>query len=152
PEQRVLEGSTSAVFERLRGRPYRVELLSPGLVPVRADVDPRERSSVSFELAPGVPASGTVADKDGNLLPGVAVSRGSDPDEDLLQEGSFATVLAMTAAKGEFACEIAPGGEDVVLTHPDMAPLAARLAPGPNPPFTLLAGSRIVARALGKGG
>ncbi len=85
-------------------------------------------------------------------LPGVALSRGSDPNEDLLQEGSFATLLAMTEAKGAFSCEIDPQGEDVVLTCPDMAPLRTRLVPGPNPALTLLPGARIVGRTLDKTG
>ena len=151
-EQRVLGASGSVVFERLKGEVHKLELLSPGLVPVRADLDPRASSSVAYDLAPGVAATGTVADKDGNPLPGVALSRGSDPNEDLLQEGSFATLLAMTEAKGAFSCEIDPQGEDVVLTCPDMAPLRTRLVPGPNPALTLLPGARIVGRTLDKTG
>jgi hypothetical protein len=151
-EQRVLGATGSVVFERLKGEAHTLEVLSPGLVPVRAEIDPRTSSSVTYELAPGVPATGVVTDKDGNPLPGVAVSRGSDPNEDLLQEGSFATLLAMTEAKGNFSCEIDPRGEDVVLTCPDMAPLRGRLVPGANPAFTLLPGSRIVGRTLDKNG
>lgn len=154
-QQRIVsaEGTrASAVFDRLRGQTYTLTIASPGLAPAKAEVDPRTQPTLAYTLAPGAESAGVVLDGEGKPLAGAAISRGHDPNEDLGQEASFATLLAMTEEKGDFHCEIAPDGEDVTVTHPDFAPLFARIAPGKGQKLTLAPGSRIVGRALSKDG
>ncbi|MEZ0231103.1 MAG: carboxypeptidase regulatory-like domain-containing protein [Planctomycetota bacterium] len=155
PHQRVVnaEGTAgSAVFDRLRGQTYVVTVASPGLAPAKVEVDPRTQKTVAVTLEAGAECTGVVLDAEGKPLHGAAISRGHDANEDLMQEASFATLLGMTEEKGEFHCDIAPGGEDVTVTHPEHAPLFTKLVPGKGVKLTLAPGSRIVGRALSKDG
>ncbi|HZU95062.1 MAG TPA: carboxypeptidase-like regulatory domain-containing protein, partial [Planctomycetota bacterium] len=145
-------GSASAIFDGLRGQVYHVELLSPGLAPATDDVDPRSRPVATFTLAAGTEARGVVVAPDGTPLGGVAIARGSDPDEDLKSPGSFATLLAMTETDGTFDAEIDPRGETVTLTHPDYAPVTLSLSPGSGQKLVVAAGARITGHALTKDG
>jgi hypothetical protein len=150
--ERVVGADGVALFEDVRGARHRVVAFAPGLAPAKVDVDPRAAASVTLELGAGARASGTVSGPDGNVLPGAAILRGHDPDEDLEVPGAFALLLAMTEAKGEFAATISAEGEDVVVSCPGFAPLVAHLAPGDGQRFQLAAGARVAGRTLARDG
>ncbi len=141
-------GSASAIFDGLRGQVYHVEVLSPRLAPATDFVDPRSRNVATFTLTPGAEARGIVVAPDGTPLAGVAIARGSDPDEDLKSAGSFATLLAMTESDGTFDAEVDPQGETVTLTHPDYAPTTFTLSSGDGQKLAVSAGARITGHAL----
>jgi hypothetical protein len=155
PEERVVDargGQAQALFDRVRGGRYTLLVLAPGLAPLTGEVDPRSRSSVDVVLARGARVSGVVLGADGSPLPGAAIRRGRDPDEDLDAPSTFALLLAMTGGKGTFDAAIAPAGEDVVVTHPDHAPLFAHLDPGEGVTLRLAPGAVVSGRTLGRDG
>ncbi len=120
----------------------RADRLAPAVVTI-----PEGGGELAIRLEPGAPAHGRVTDAAGAPLPGAAILRGRVREEELDSPTSFADLLAVTEMAGDFAIEGVPEeGIEVTISHPEHAPIFARLTPGDVGELILPPGGRIEGR------
>lgn len=141
----IVPAGTSALLVRAQGHDPGGNSCSgrAGLLPARVPLPPQD-AVLTVQLRAGAEAEGLVVDHLGKPVAGAAIQFGHVREEDLLGPNAAVDLLAMTEVGGSFHLHGIPdAGLLVTLSHPNHAPLVARVSPGRGLKLTLPQAGRL---------